>query len=147
VELLITEPGPETEARLNAVLDDRIYEFNVDATGARDGRPFAGVLNDASGDMIGAVNGHTWGACCYIAHLWVHASQRRHGIGSALLQAAEREALRRGCRQALVFTHSFQAPAFYERHGYVRHATIPDYPYGHAQHVYLKPLTRTSRST
>ena len=139
---VISEPSPESEARLNAVLDDRIYEFNVEATGMRDGRPFAGVVNDASGDMIAAVNGHTWGACCYIAHLWVHASRRGHGIGSALLEAAEREAVRRGCRQALVFTHSFQAPAFYERHGYVRHATIPHYPYGHAQHVYIKQLPR-----
>ena len=136
----ITEPSPESEARLHAVLGERIYEFNVEATGMRDGRPFAGVVNDASGDIIAGVNGHTWGACCYIAHLWVHASERRHGIGSALLIAAEREAVRRGCRQAVVFTHSFQAPEFYERHGYVSRATIPDYPYGHAQHVYIKQL-------
>ena len=141
VRAVIGEPSRESEAELNAVLGDRIYEFNVEATGVRDGRPFAGVVNDDSGDMLAAVNGHTRGGCCYIAHLWVHASQRRHGIGSALLEAAEREAVLRGCRQVLVFTHSFQAPAFYERHGYARHATVPDYPHGHAQHVYVKPLT------
>ena len=137
---VITEPDRESEAQLNALLDDRIYEFNVEATGVRDGRPFAGVVNDESGDVIAAIHGHTWGACCYVAHLWVHASHRRHGMGRALLESAEREAVRRGCRQALVLTHSFQAPAFYERQGYVRRATIPDYPHGHAQYVYVKPL-------
>jgi lactoylglutathione lyase len=137
----IIEPSRETEATLNALLDDRIYEFNAEATGSRDGRAFAGVINDVSGNIIAAVHGHTWGECCYVAHLWVHASQRGRGIGSALLRSAEDEAIRRGCRQALLLTHSFQAPEFYERHGYVRQATIPNYPQGHAQYVYVKRLT------
>ena len=138
----IIEPSPEADAELNAFLDERIYEFNIQATGVRDGRPFASVIKDESGNVIAAINGHTWGRCCYVAHLWVHESQRRRGVGRALLQAAEEEARRRGCTQALLFTHSFQAPGFYECLGYVRHATIPNYPQGHAQHVYLKPLER-----
>ena len=136
----ITEPGRESDAELNAFLDERIYEVNVRSTGLDDGRPFAGVVKDDSANVVAAVNGHTWGGSCYIAHLWVHESRRGRGLGRALLQAAEAEAIRRGCTQALVLTHSFQAPAFYERLGYVRHATIPDYPRGHAQYVYLKPL-------
>jgi ribosomal protein S18 acetylase RimI-like enzyme len=62
-------------------------------------------------------------------------------MGRALLQAAEAEAVRRGCTQALLLTHSFQAPAFYERLGYVRQATVPNYPHGYAQHVYVKQFT------
>ena len=141
---LITEPSPESEAKLRTLLDKRIYEFNVEATGVRDGRAFAGVVHDASGEILAAIDGHTWGACCYIAHLWVDAAHRRQGIGRALLEAAEREAARRGCQQVLLLTHSFQAPSFYERHGYVRHATIPDYPLGHAEHVYVKRLANGS---
>lgn len=141
---LIVEPSRETEAELNSFLDDRIYEFNIQATGFRDGRPFAGVIKDESGNVIAAINGHTWGDCCYVAHLWVHEPQRGHGIGSALLRSAEDEAMRRGCTQALLLTHSFQATEFYERLGYVRQATIPNYPQGHAQHVYLKRLANES---
>ncbi len=142
---LIIEPSSEAEAELNSFLDDQIYEFSAEATGVRDGRPFAGVIKDESGHITAAINGHTWGECCYVAHLWVHESQRGHGIGSALLRAAENEAIRRGCTQALLLTHSFQAPDFYERLGYVRHATIPNYPQGHAQYVYLKQLANESR--
>ena len=136
----ITEPSREDEAALHAFLDERLYEFNVQATGCRDGRPFAGVVHDEAGTVVAAIDGHTWGGSGYVVHLWVHESRRRSGIGSALLSAVEQEAQRRGCTQMLLTTHSFQAPAFYERHGYSRQATIPDYPRGHAQLLYLKRL-------
>ena len=136
----IMEPDSEAEAELSAFLDARIYEFNVQATGLCDGRPFSSVIRDESNDIIAAINGHTWGGCCHIVHLWVHQSRRRQGIGRGLLQSAEKEAARRGCTQSLVVTHSFQAPGFYERLGYVRLASIPNYPQGHAQHLYLKQL-------
>ena len=71
-------------------------------------------------------------------------SEAKLRIGSALFEAAEREAARRGCQQVLLLTHSFQAPSFYERHGYVRHATIADYPLGHAEHIYVKRLANRS---
>ena len=137
----VTEPDSETEAELNSFLDAKIYEFNAQATGHRDGRPFSSVVRDEAGNILAAINGHTWGGCCHVAHLWVHESWRRQGIGSTLLRAVEKEAVRRGCTQSLVVTHSFQAPGFYERHGYLREATIPDYPRGHAQHLYLRRLT------
>ncbi len=137
----VTEPASEDEAELNSFLDAKIYEFNVQATGHRDGRPFSSVVKDDEGIIIAAINGHTWGGCCHVVHLWVHESRRRHGIGSALPRVVEEEAVRRGCTQSLVITHSFQAPGFYERHGYVRKATIADYPQGHAQHLYLRRLS------
>jgi GNAT superfamily N-acetyltransferase len=43
---------------------------------------------------------------------------RGQGVGTQLLKEVEREECRRGCRRAVVETSSFQAPAFYLRHGY-----------------------------
>jgi ribosomal protein S18 acetylase RimI-like enzyme len=138
--VFVVEPSGEVEAVLDAFLDERIYEFNMQATGLCDGKPFVGVIKDDSVAIVAAINGHTWGGCCYVAHLWVHESYRRQGLGRALLLATEAEAVRRGCTQVVLWTHSFQAPAFYEQLGYARQATVPNYPNGHAQYVYLKSL-------
>jgi len=130
----------EESQELEAFLVERIYQFNAKATGYFDGRPLAGRLRSEAGEVIAAFNGHTWGGCCVLAHLWVHDSQRGRGLGRALLQAAEAEAARRGCEQVVLATHSFQAPAFYERLGYERHAVIGGQPKGHANLVYVKRL-------
>ena len=123
---------------LEAFLVDRIYEFNADATGYFDGRLVGGRLRGQSGEVIAAFNGHTWGGCCVIAHLWVQESQRGRGLGRRLLQAAEAEAIRRGCERVILSTHSFQAPVFYERQGYEKQAVIDGWPKGHADAIYVK---------
>ena len=125
---------------LAALLVERIYEFNSKATGYFDGQLLGGRLRNDQGEIIAAFNGHTWGGCCVIAHLWVHESARGRGIGRALLHAAEQEARRRGCEQVVLSTHSFQAPAFYRRLGYEKQAEIRDDPKGYASIVYAKRL-------
>jgi GNAT superfamily N-acetyltransferase len=72
---------------LEAFLVEHIYEFNAQATGYFDGRLLSGSLRSEAGEIVAAFNGYTWGGCCVVAHLWVHASQRRGGLGRALLQA------------------------------------------------------------
>ncbi len=47
---------------------------------------------------------------------------------------AEEEALARGCKQATVETHSFQAPQFYPARGYIACGVTEDYPVGF-QHI------------
>ena len=126
--------------KLEAFLVERIYEFNARATGYADGKLLGGCFRSETGEVIAAFNGHTWGGCCVIAHLWVHETHRGRGLGRTLLEAAEAEAARRGCEQVIVSTHSFQAPAFYERHGYEKHAIIHGQPKGHTNLVYVKRL-------
>jgi GNAT superfamily N-acetyltransferase len=123
-----------------AFLADRIYEFNVKATGYADGRLLAGTIHDDTGEIIAGINGYTWGGCCEITNLWVHERHRGEGLGSALVQAAESEAVRRGCEQVVLMTHSFQAPKFYEHLGYDRKYDIEGRPRGYADIVYVKGL-------
>lgn len=80
------------------------------------------------------------GACCVIAHLWVHESQRGRGLGRMLMQAAEEEARQRGCEQVVLSTHTLQAPKFYERLGYERQVAVLGQPKGHANVIYVKRL-------
>jgi GNAT superfamily N-acetyltransferase len=132
--------GNEHLPELNAFLADRIYAFNRDAAGIDDGELLNAVLRDGSGEIEAAVSGFTWGGTCEIEYLWVREDLRGHGIGSSLLEAAEREARRRRCHQMVLLTHTFQAPVFYERHGFRRLAAIPDYPRGSEKIVYVKAL-------
>jgi|GraSoiStandDraft_4_1057263.scaffolds.fasta_scaffold530983_2 ribosomal protein S18 acetylase RimI-like enzyme len=124
---------------LETFLADRLYEFNSRATGYFDGRLLGGRIDNAAGETIAGVSGHTWGGCCAISNLWVDERHRGRGLGKALLCAAETEALGQGCAQVVIITHSFQAPGFYERLGYTKYA-IHDLPTGHADIVFTKAL-------
>ena len=125
---------------IDAFLADRIYEFNVEATGFADGRLLAATVQDDAGGIMAGINGYTWGGCCEITHVWVHEQCRGQGLGRALLHAAESEAVRRGCEQVVLLTHSFQAPQFYEHLGYIRKYDIEGRPRGYADIVYIKHL-------
>ena len=64
----------------------------------------------------------------------------RQRLGSRLLVAGEELGRARGCHGAHLTTYSFQAPGFYERHGYERFGELRDYP-GDQSMVFLrKPL-------
>lgn len=125
---------------LESFLADRIYEFNSEATGYQDGRPLGLTVRDDAGSVIAGLSGHTWGGCCEISHLWVDTQHRGHGLGKALLHAAEVHAADRGCSQIVLTSHSFQAPGFYERFGYERKYAIEGRPRGHANIVFIKRL-------
>ncbi|UGV25047.1 GNAT family N-acetyltransferase [Rhodopseudomonas boonkerdii] len=68
------------------------------------------------------------GTWMIVTLLWVEDGYRARGFGSSLLQAAETEARRRGATGLLVDTYSFQAPAFYKKHGYLAYGQVDDFP-------------------
>jgi ribosomal protein S18 acetylase RimI-like enzyme len=125
---------------LAAALSDRINEFNVEATGFDDGRWLHVAQRGRDGSLEAGLSGWTWGGCGYIEFLWVRADLRGTGLGSRLLDAAEAEARARGCAQMVVSSHSFQAPDFYRRAGYVEYGRIEGYPRGHAEIHLVKDL-------
>jgi GNAT superfamily N-acetyltransferase len=136
ITLIAADPSP-TDVQY---LEDRIYEFNSKATGIGDGE-WLGFFLRAGDRIIAGVCGNTWGGVCELRQFWVDEPQRNRGLGRTLLQAAEQEARRRGCTQMVLMTFSFQAPAFYERHGFEVVATIDDYPRGHQNVLMRKRLT------
>jgi GNAT superfamily N-acetyltransferase len=123
-----------------AFLDDRLTSFTLAASGHDDPRPLAVMARDRAGHMIGGIHGSTWGGCCELISLWVDEDQRGHGMGRALLAAAEDEARRRACTQVVLFTHDFQAPRLYFDTGYELVGTVDGYPAGGAAHWFRKPL-------
>ena len=124
---------------LLAFLEDRIYEYNVGATGIDDGRWLGVLVRDESGAVVAGLSGTTWGGCCKVRDVWVREDLRRQGMGTRLLDAAESEAKRRGCRLVVLASHSFQAPDFYRRRGFEVFAVIDGDPIGHSE-VYLRKV-------
>ncbi|PYN51175.1 MAG: GNAT family N-acetyltransferase [Candidatus Rokuibacteriota bacterium] len=111
-----------------ALLDERLYEFNAAASGVDDGRSLAIFASDAEGTIVAGLHGWTWGGTGFVQAIWVHEKLRRRGLGARLLAAAEAEAVRRGCHQMHLDTHSYQAPAFYRRNGYDVIGELPGWP-------------------
>jgi GNAT superfamily N-acetyltransferase len=138
VQEFVVEADPTPEQV--QYLEDRIYEFNSGATGITDGEWLAIFVRDDAGRIVAGVCGNTWGGCCEIRQLWVEESRRGRGMGSRLLAAAEHEARRRGCTRILLMTFSFQAPAFYARHGFTTLATVDGHPRGHRNLLMSKRL-------
>ncbi len=62
-----------------------------------------------------------------LAKMLVHRRARRHGIGAALLAAAERTAFGAGKTLLVLDTASGDAERLYARHGWQRCGQIPDY--------------------
>ena len=131
---------------LEALLSERIYEFNSRATGYFDGESFGAVQKDDSGRIVGGITGYTWGGCCYVSYLWVAEEHRGKGVGSALLRAAETNARDRGCTIAFVSSHSFQSPGFYTHLGYEQQASLSDHPVGYASVFLARRLVFSGHS-
>ncbi|WP_243057282.1 GNAT family N-acetyltransferase [Nocardioides sp. SR21] len=106
---------PELDQRLSDELDT----FNAAATpGVDAARELTVQLLDESGELAAGLSGWTWGVAAGIGMTWVRDDTRGAGLGSRLLASFEDEARARGCTHVFVTSFTFQAPGFYERHGY-----------------------------
>ena len=133
--------GEQPDAAVVDRLGHEISAFNFATTGLHDGRELYGAVHDEDGELVGAVQGWTWGATGWVERLWVREADRGRGLGSELLTAFEREARARGCAQLALTTHSFQAPDFYRRHGFETAGEVADYPAGHSYLLMRRRLT------
>jgi GNAT superfamily N-acetyltransferase len=131
-----TEPDREN-IRL---LEERIYEFNVQATGIADGKLFGLFLRGTDGTVVGGAYGWSWGGTCHLRDLFVPADMRKQGHGTRLMRAVEQEARLRRCGQIVLETHEFQAPEFYRKFGFEVTGIVENYPRGYRSLTMVKPL-------
>ncbi|MEQ5184394.1 GNAT family N-acetyltransferase [Providencia zhijiangensis] len=92
---------------------------------------------DDNGIMQGGLLASIKGRWLCIDYLWVDESMRKNGLGSQLMHVAEEESKKLGCHNALVDTFSFQALPFYEKLGYVKQMSLPNFPELGMQRHYL----------
>lgn len=98
------------------------------------------VLGENSGEPVGGLLGHTSFGLFFLDLFYLPEELRGAGLGSRIIALAADEARGRGCTAAFVYTVTFQAPGFYERHGYNRFGEIACAPDGATRIFLTKPL-------
>lgn len=134
------QPSAADWERLGIALDHYNREYLGETGFSRMGF----FVRNEGGEIMAGLVGSTYAGWLFVAELWVHAELRRLGIGTALLELAERRAMALGCHSAMLDTFSFQGPEFYPRFGYQAYGTL-DYPPDH-QRIFLRKRLRPEGS-
>jgi GNAT superfamily N-acetyltransferase len=119
-----------------------LVEYNSSQAGPSQNRPLAVLVKDDQGAVIGGLWGHTGYDWLFTQLLVVPTALRGRGVGTDIMQLAEREAAQRGCHGAWLDTFEFQARGFYERLGYECFGELPNYPKGFARFFMKKALVQ-----
>ena len=130
----------DTESQKAQKIGELVRSYNRSKREAAESEPLNLYVEDDSGELLAGLVAETFGNWLEIEYLFVKEELRGQGIGSQLLQRAESEAKKRNCRYAFVNTYQFQAPAFYQKHGYQEVFTLKDYPCTGQRHYYQKDL-------
>lgn len=122
------------------VVRDGLDVYNATQGAPVDWVPLALFIRDAQGTVVGGLTGGTYWGWLYVARLWIAEHLRGQDYGSRLLAEAEQEALRRGCHHAYLDTQDFQAPPFYQKHGYTVFGVLENMPIGYTRYSMQKEL-------
>ncbi len=128
----------DADTELKAVLSAGLEAYNTAAIDAGEQRELSVKVVAEDGSVVAGLAGWTWGTCAGISLVWVREDARRQGWGGQLLAAAERVARQRGCQQIIVTSFTFQAPRFYELHGYVETGRVEGLPVAGEADVHLR---------
>ena len=139
VELVVTDAPAAAD---QAVVTEGLGAYNVEQAGYRDHRPLAVFACDpATRQVRGGLIGSTSMGLLRVDRFFLPPDLRRGGLGSRVLQAAEAEAVRRGCTQAVLWTVHFQAPGFYKKLGWHELGRLDFDPPHHTRFCMTKKLT------
>ena len=134
------EPTVTLEAeripRAEAVVTRGLAQYNRETFGRVDTRTLDILVRDTKGEIIGGLLGRSSLGLFFLDLFYLPETLRGGGLGSRIIRLAEDEAKKRGCTSAFVYTVTFQAPDFYERHGYRRFGEIACPPDG-ATRIFL----------
>lgn len=126
---------------ITSCIAEGLDRFNDQQIGYGDRLPLAVVVKDPdSGDVLGGITGRSSLGLLFLDLFYLPEALRGAGLGSELLRRFEQEGRRRGCFSAVLYTISFQAPDFYQRHGWQRMGEVPCLPPGTSRIFMSKTL-------
>ncbi len=126
---------------ITSCIAEGLDRFNDQQIGYGDRLPLAVVVKDLdSGEVLGGITGRSSLGLLFLDLFYLPEALRGAGLGSELLRRFEQEGRRRGCLSAVLYTISFQAPDFYQRHGWQRMGEVPCLPPGTSRIFMSKTL-------
>ncbi|MGP2689209.1 GNAT family N-acetyltransferase [Serratia nevei] len=126
---------------ITSCIAEGLDRFNDQQIGYGDRLPLAVVVKDPdSGEVLGVITGRSSLGLLFLDLFYLPEALRGAGLGSELLRRFEQEGRRRGCLSAVLYTISFQAPDFYQRHGWQRMGEVPCLPPGTSRIFMSKTL-------
>ncbi len=139
VPVLSVSGEPEPEAQ--KIIGDGLNAFNDKVVGYADRMPLTVIVRDGdTGEILGGISGRTSLGLMFLDVVCLPESLRGQDIGTRMLAMAEEEGRRRGCRNGVLYTISFQAPRFYERNGWRVFGEVPCDPPGTSRVFLTKAL-------
>jgi GNAT superfamily N-acetyltransferase len=124
------------DPQAETVVTAGLAEYNRETFGRVDSRTLDILVHDDNGKIVGGLLGRSSLGLFFLDLFYLPPKLRRGGLGSRMIRLAEDEARERGCTAAFVYTVTFQAPEFYEKHGYRRFGEIACPPDG-ATRIFL----------
>lgn len=128
------------ESKKTQELGNLIRAYNQSKREPSKSEPLNIYVEDQQGNLIAGMVAETFGHWLEIEYLYVQEDFRGQGIGSNILNRAEKEARERKCKYSFVNTYQFQAPDFYKKHGYEEVFALKEYPYTGERYYYTKAL-------
>ncbi|TKB87982.1 MAG: GNAT family N-acetyltransferase [Mesorhizobium sp.] len=123
-----------------AFLGERLTAFNDSDVGASCRKALAVFVRDKHGAIVAGISGYTAWGWLYVQWLWVDEKLRGQHMAGRMLEAAEREAIARGCHGAWIDTFNPKAAKAYERQGYRPFGALADFPIGRSRIFLQKKL-------
>ena len=117
-----------------------IHQYNIQKGGESLNKDVCFVLYAPDDQIAGGLIGNVHWGWLYINLLFIKEELRGRGYGHQLMTLSEDEARKLGAKNAYLDTFSFQAPGFYEKHGYHAFGVLNDFPSGHQRYYFTKQL-------
>jgi GNAT superfamily N-acetyltransferase len=122
-----------------------LNSFNRRVVGELPYSRFLFAARSPRGALVGGLEGVIYYHWMFVANLFLSERIRRGGVGTKLMAAAERYALKLGCTGIWLDTFTWQARPFYEKLGFRVFGSLPDYPAGHGRWFMMKRLKPAAR--
>lgn len=81
-------------------------------------KSFGIFIKDPNENVLGGLKGATYYGCLYVDMLWLKGELRHQGLGTQLMDEAEKIGREHECSFALVNTMDWEALSFYQKLGY-----------------------------